>query len=130
MGSGAHASGDVFPAALSEYDVDVILPDASVLLTLSSSDATMEGNGALTWRAQEPPWRAGDELMLRVRRPGSRSPRPRSAALGSPRAQPNRRRRNIRPPRLPGQGRGDPAVGTRRRRPHIGGKRPRTVIPA
>lgn len=61
-----------FPAALSEYDVDVILPDASVLLTLSSSDATMEGDGALTWRAQEPPWRAGDELMLRVRRPGSR----------------------------------------------------------
>ena len=106
-----------FPAALSEYDVDVILPDASVLLTLSSSDATMEGDGALTWRAQEPPWRAGDELMLRVRRPGSRPPRPRSATLGSPPAQPDRRRRNIRQSRPPGQGHGNPAVGDRRRRP-------------
>ena len=65
-----------FPAALSEYDIDVILPDASTLLTLSSSDATVEGVGALSWPAQEPPWRAGDELMLRVRRPGPVPPAP------------------------------------------------------
>ncbi len=98
-----------FPAALSEYDVDVILPDASVLLTLSASDATMEGDGALTWRAQEPPWRAGDELMLRVRRPAARSPRPRSAALGyagggsgATRSRPPGRPRNADPQELEG----------------------------
>ena len=65
-----------FPAEMSEYDIDVILPDASALLTLSSSDATVEGVGALSWPAQEPPWRAGDELMLRVRRPGPVPPAP------------------------------------------------------
>ncbi len=59
------------PAALIGYDVDVILPDASILRTLSASDAKLDGErGALTWEARDPPWRGGENLMLRIRAAG------------------------------------------------------------
>ncbi len=65
------------PAALIGYEMDVILPDASVSLTLAASDAKLdEENGELTWEAPNPPWRGGDKLMLRIRNAGPVPPAP------------------------------------------------------
>lgn len=65
------------PAALIGYEMDVILPDASVSLTLAASDAKLdEERGELTWDALNPPWREGDKLMLRIRNTGPVPPAP------------------------------------------------------
>ena len=69
------------PAALVGYEMDVILPDASVSLTLAASDAKLDAEaGELTWDAPNPPWREGDQLMLRIRNagpvPAAPAPRP------------------------------------------------------
>ena len=65
------------PAALIGYEMDVILPDASVSLTLAMSDAKLDTErGALTWDAPSPPWREGDKLMLRIRNAGPVPPAP------------------------------------------------------
>ena len=48
------------------HALDFIASDGSVSLSLAVADATVS-DGVLTWPVAAPPWRAGDQLMLRVR---------------------------------------------------------------
>ena len=50
---------------LAKHRLDFIALDGTTSLSLDASDATAT-SGAVTWQLKEPPFAAGDELMLRV----------------------------------------------------------------
>ena len=59
-------------AALTGQAIDFISLHGSVTLTLSADAAIMDNiAGTLTWPVATQPWRAGDQLMLRIRETGS-----------------------------------------------------------
>ena len=60
------------------HALDFIGLDGTTTLSLIVADAT-EGAGTLTWAVPSQPWRAGDKLMLRVRRDDAPTPTPASA---------------------------------------------------
>ena len=51
---------------LSGHIIDFIALDGSVPLSLAVADATVQ-DGVLSWTVNDPPWQAGDKLMLRLR---------------------------------------------------------------
>ena len=51
--------------------IDFIALDGSVSLSLDFDEAVMNrGSGALTWKMLDQPWKAGEKLMIRIRRVG------------------------------------------------------------
>ena len=68
-GKSAQVKIEVRPAgALSGQLVDFIALDGTVSLTLNVASATADSKaGTLTWAVASQPWKAGDELMVRVR---------------------------------------------------------------
>ena len=60
------------------HALDFIGLDGTTTLSLDVADAT-ETTGALTWAVPSQPWRAGDKLMLRIRRHNAPVPTPTSA---------------------------------------------------
>lgn len=62
-------------ASLSGLALDFIALDGSVALTLPSSAAkTDTAAGTVTWSSAAAPWRAGDQLMLRIRNAAATTP--------------------------------------------------------
>ena len=68
-GKSAEVKIGVTPAgALSGQLLDFIALDGAVSLTLTVASATADSKaGSLTWTVASQPWKAGDELMVRVR---------------------------------------------------------------
>ena len=69
------------PVSLKGSDIDFIALDGSVLMTLPVKDMSIDGEtGPFIWQASSQPWRAGDQLMLRIRKeepvPPAPGPRP------------------------------------------------------
>ena len=60
------------------HALDFIGLDGTTTLSLIVADAT-ESAGTLTWAVPSQPWRAGDKLMLRIRRYNAPAPTPTSA---------------------------------------------------
>ena len=58
--------------SLAHHVLDFITLDGTIALSLSVADAAVSG-GTLTWAVAEQPWRAGDQLMLRIRQAGGSS---------------------------------------------------------
>ena len=62
-------------ASLSGLALDFIALDGSVALTLPASAAkTDTAAGTVTWSSAAAPWRAGDQLMLRIRNAAATTP--------------------------------------------------------
>ncbi len=56
---------------LTDYDIDVVDLYGATRLTLSVTNAAVDGgSGTLTWQEPDQPWRWGDSLMLRIRPEG------------------------------------------------------------
>ena len=57
--------------SLEDHVIDFIALDGSVSLSLDFDEAVMNrGGGVLTWKMLDQPWKAGDKLMIRIRRVG------------------------------------------------------------
>ena len=57
--------------SLEDHVIAFIALDGSVSLSLDFDEAVMNrGGGVLTWKMLDQPWKAGDKLMIRIRRVG------------------------------------------------------------
>ena len=59
--------------SLAHHVLDFIALDGTIALSLSVADAAVSG-GTLAWAVAEQPWRAGDQLMLRIRKESTSTP--------------------------------------------------------
>ncbi len=87
VGTISWQSGEVtadLTRSVTGHALDFIDLKGTTTLSLPVSNATTTGAGALVWAVSKQPWKAGDKLMLRVRKADASTPTPTPTATPTP----------------------------------------------
>ncbi len=87
VGTISWQSGEVTAAltrSVTGHALDFIDLKGTTTLSLPASNATTTASGALIWAVSKQPWKAGDKLMLRVRKADASTPTPTPTPTATP----------------------------------------------